>query len=105
MAEAAKKRRPKVQAVPEPETAAAATAVPGEDPAAHAGACPVAWCPICLAVATVQPLKPDVIEHLLKAGTEFFLAMRVVLDARADDLAGAGRDADGEPGFEKIDIG
>lgn len=103
MVEAAKKRRPKVQAAPEPETAT--TPETAEGPAAHAQACPVAWCPICLAVTTVQPLKPDVVEHLLKAGTEFFLAMRSVIDARADDLAGEGRDANRDPGFEKIDIG
>ena len=35
-----------------------------------------AWCPICMAVTAVQPLKPEVIEHLLKAGTELLLAFR-----------------------------
>ena len=33
------------------------------------------FCPICLAVTAVQPLKPDVVEHLLNAGREFLLAM------------------------------
>ena len=78
------------------------------DQHAHEGAtCPVAWCPICLAVTAVQPLRPEVVEHLLKAGTELLLAFRGVLDARADDLTGAG---DGEPPagptrLEKIDLG
>ena len=57
----------------------------GGEEAAHAG-CPVAWCPICTAVTAVQPLKPDVIEHLLKAGTELLLAFRGVIDARAEEI-------------------
>jgi hypothetical protein len=66
--------------------------------------CPVAFCPICLAISAVQPLRPDVVEHLLKAGSEFFLAVRAVIDARGD---GVDPDA-GEPStthLEKIDIG
>ena len=61
------------------------------DPAASDGShvqggCPVAWCPICMAVTAVQPLKPEVIEHLLKAGTEMLLAFRGVIDARAEEM-------------------
>ena len=64
---------------PEPASAA--------EPSAHAATgCPVAWCPICMAVTAVQPLKPEVIEHLLKAGTEMLLAFRGVIDARADEM-------------------
>jgi hypothetical protein len=63
--------------------------------------CDVAFCPIGLALSAVQPLKPDVVEHLLLAGREFFLAAKAVLDARADDLADEGV----APTFEKIDIG
>jgi hypothetical protein len=63
--------------------------------------CDVAFCPIGLALSAVQPMKPDVIEHLLVAGREFFLAAKAVIDARADDLS-----KDGGPStFEKIDIG
>jgi hypothetical protein len=63
--------------------------------------CTVGFCPICLAVAAVQPLKPDVVEHLLNAGREFLLAMKAVVDARADDVAD-----DDNPGrrLERIDI-
>jgi Family of unknown function (DUF5304) len=67
--------------------------------------CPVAWCPICLAVTTVQPLKPDVIEHLLKAGTELLLALRSVVDARSDEVTGADGTKGGPVRLEKIDIG
>jgi hypothetical protein len=48
--------------------------------------CPVAWCPICLTVTTVSPLKPELVEHLLKAGTEMLLALRAVVDARAEEM-------------------
>lgn len=63
--------------------------------------CNVALCPIGLALTAVQPLKPDVIEHLLVAGREFFLAAKALMDVRADDLKGDG----GSTTFEKIDIG
>jgi hypothetical protein len=56
-------------------------------PAEEAGGghvCTVSFCPICLAVTTVQPLKPEAVEHLLNAGREFLLAMTAVLGARAD---------------------
>jgi len=90
-------------ATKQPET----TAVPPEpdDPTpAHAtGTCPVAWCPFCLATSAVQPISPDVVGHLLKAGTELFLAFKAVIETRADDLTGA---APAEPvRLEKIDIG
>jgi hypothetical protein len=63
--------------------------------------CDVAFCPIGLALSAIQPMKPEVMEHLLVAGREFFLAAKAVIDARADDLA-----KDGGPSkFEKIDIG
>jgi hypothetical protein len=109
MAETAKKgARPKVEAVPEPDPTpgrAATTGAPAEqEPRGHATtACPVAFCPICLAVSAVQPIKPDVVEHLLRAGSEFFLAFRALLDARADEMAG--RHDDETTHLEKIDIG
>lgn len=76
---------------------------PGKGPAAaDAGhVCNVAFCPIGLALTAVQPLKPDVVEHLLLAGREFFLAAKALMDVRADDLSKDG----GSPTFEKIDIG
>jgi hypothetical protein len=70
---------------------------------ADAATCPVAWCPVCIAVGAVQPVAPDVVEHLLKAGTEMFLAFRAIVEQRGDDLTGR-RPA--EPvRLEKIDIG
>jgi hypothetical protein len=83
-------------------------APPQEEPshphvASPAPVCSVAMCPICLAVTAVQPLKPEVIEHLLVAGREFFLAFRALLDQRGDDMTGHPDEGDG--GLEKIDIG
>jgi len=63
--------------------------------------CNVVFCPIGLALTAVQPMKPDVIEHLLAAGRELFLAATAVLDARAAELRSPGT----APTFEKIDIG
>jgi hypothetical protein len=50
--------------------------------------CTVGFCPICLAVTAVQPIKPEAVEHLLNAGREFLLAMSAVLGARAEEAAG-----------------
>jgi hypothetical protein len=63
--------------------------------------CDVAFCPIGLALSAVQPLKPDVVEHLLLAGREFLLAAKAVIDARVAE------DPDGGPAptLERIDIG
>ena len=65
--------------------------------------CNVAFCPICTAVTTARHVAPDVIDHLLSAAKEFFLAARAVVDVRADDLEGEERPAPTH--LEKIDIG
>jgi hypothetical protein len=70
-----------------------------------AATCPVTWCPICVTVGAVQPLAPDVIEHLLKAGTELFLAFRAVVDARVDEASGGGAEEPRRTTLEKIDLG
>ena len=67
--------------------------------------CPVAWCPICMAVTAVQPLKPEVIEHLLRAGTEMLLAFRGVIDARAEEMQPSEGGPPNPTRLEKIDIG
>jgi hypothetical protein len=82
-------------------------AAPSEHAAHGSGGCPVTWCPICITVGAVQPMAPDVMEHLLKAGTELFLAFRAVVDSRADGASGeAPSAAPGKPStLEKIDLG
>jgi hypothetical protein len=78
-------------------------AEPATPPDDHAPpTCTVGFCPICLAVTAMQPLRPDAIEHLLVAGREFFLAAKAVLDARAEQFAGDNKD---RIHLEKIDIG
>jgi hypothetical protein len=83
----------------EPPPASASSPGPASGDVGHV--CNVAFCPIGLALTAVQPLKPDVVEHLLLAGREFFLAAKALMDVRADDLSKDG----GSPTFEKIDIG
>jgi hypothetical protein len=86
---AGKRTRPKPAPDPEPP--------PQEAP--HV--CTVGFCPICLAVTALQPLKPEVVEHLLNAGREFLLAVKAVVDARAEDVMD---DDDRERRLERIDI-
>jgi hypothetical protein len=84
--------------------AAAARGAPGPaeeaTPPGRDHVCNVAFCPIGLALSTVQGAAPDVLEHLLKAAQEFFLAARAVMDNRAEDLGGERR----EDGLERIEI-
>jgi hypothetical protein len=98
MAEAAKRNRPRTAVPPRSEPRAAKS---GSEP--HPGdgqVCTVGFCPICLAVTAVQPLKPEAVEHLLNAGREFLLAMTAVLGARADE-AGSKKKT---PTLTRIDI-
>jgi hypothetical protein len=90
MAEAGKRRRSTVTSSSEPAT----HAKDGEQ------VCTVGFCPICLAVTAVQPLRPDAVEHLLNAGREILLAMTSVLGARADEAGGRER----APTLTRIDI-
>ncbi len=78
----------RVKAAPEPEA---------ETP--HV--CTVGFCPICFAVSAIQPLAPEAIEHLLNAGREFLLAVKAVVDSRAEAV----REEDGgSRKLERIDI-
>ena len=92
MAQAAKRSRPRKT---EPAVSSAS-----ESHLEGGQVCTVGFCPICLAVTAVQPLKPEAIEHLLNAGREFLLAMTAVLGARADEAGGKGK----APTLTRIDI-
>jgi len=63
--------------------------------------CSVAFCPIGMALTSIQGAGPEVLDHLLAAAREFLLAARAVIDARAADFEGP----DGAGGLEKIEIG
>lgn len=60
--------------------------------------CPVALCPICTFVSLTGEARPEVVEHLLKAGQELLLAVRAVIDART-----AGPPAPA-PDLERIEV-
>jgi hypothetical protein len=66
--------------------------------------CTVALCPICMAVTAGQAAAPDVVEHLLAAAREFFLAARAVIDVRGDHVSGADQNPNGSKDFERIEI-
>ena len=73
-------------AAEEPARARRTAAEPEAEAEAHP-ICTVAFCPFCLAITTAGQMRPDVMQHLLEAGREFFLAARAMIDARADDLS------------------
>ena len=81
MAETAKERRARATAPP-----------PSDDSGSEQGehVCTVGFCPICLAVTAVQPLRPEAVEHLVSAGREFLLAMSAILGARAEGSGAKG---------------
>jgi hypothetical protein len=91
--------------VPDAVQANGASGGPGAGTDADAGSashvCNVGFCPIGLALSAVQPMRPDAVEHLLVAGRELMLAMKAVVDARAEPFEGEGH----PEGVEKIDIG
>jgi len=39
-------------------------------------------CPICMGLAALRQARPEVMEHLMKAGAELFLAARALLDVQ-----------------------
>jgi hypothetical protein len=85
---------------PAPGEATGATGEAAETAAEAPHVCNVGFCPIGLALTAVQPMRPDAVEHLLAAGRELLLAMRAVVDARAEGFEG-----EGAPDLEKIDLG
>ena len=79
-----------------------------DPPAGAAGAgarpagpvCPVAFCPVGMALTLADQVRPEVVEHLLAAGRELLLAVKAVIDSRAESAGGRGPDP-----LERIDIG
>jgi hypothetical protein len=59
-------------------------AAAGTEPAsAHAVVCTVGMCPICAVVTAMGEVRPELTEHLLLAGRELLLALKSLIDARA----------------------
>jgi hypothetical protein len=76
--------------VPEPDVDLGA-------PNAQPHVCPVGFCPIGMALTVADQVRPEVVEHLLAAGREFLLAVKAVIDSRAEGLQRSSP-------LEKIDI-
>jgi len=53
--------------------------------------CPVALCPVGMLLTVSNQLRPEVVEHLLKAGGEMMQAISLVMNARADAAEGSSR--------------
>jgi hypothetical protein len=62
------------------------------DPGADAGVapegrghvCPVAFCPVGMALTFAEASRPEVVQHLMAAGQELLLAVKAIIDARAE---------------------
>jgi hypothetical protein len=65
----------------------AADQEPEEPQEPRQGVCPVAFCPVGLAMTMADQVRPEVVEHLLAAGRELLLAVKAVVDARAEGFA------------------
>ena len=48
--------------------------------------CPVGFCPVGMALTVAESVRPEVVEHLMKAGAELMLAMKAIVDARVEGL-------------------
>jgi hypothetical protein len=72
-----------------PESASA-EADSGASPRAASGhVCPVAFCPVGMALSFAEAARPEVVQHLLAAGQELMLAVKAMIDARAEAVAGS----------------
>jgi hypothetical protein len=60
--------------------------------------CQVAFCPVSMLLTATGTVRPEIVEHLLAAGRELFLAAQAVINARAEGLARTSP-------LEKIEIG
>jgi hypothetical protein len=70
----------------------------GETTPAKGPVCPVALCPVGMFLTVTGDLRPEVVEHLLKAGRELMLATRALLDSRVEGTDG------GRARLEKIEL-
>ena len=72
-----------------------------EQPAGGHGTAPECQvCPICMGLATLRQSRPEVLEHLMKAGAELMLAARALLEA--GEAAGPARRP---AGVQRIRVG
>ncbi|HVF11572.1 MAG TPA: hypothetical protein VNA87_00655 [Actinomycetota bacterium] len=55
----------------------------GHKPGSEPGECPYT-CPVCMGLALVKQMRPEVAAHLMAAGREFFLAAKALMDSVAE---------------------
>lgn len=48
--------------------------------------CPVAVCPVGMFLSVTGDVRPEAVEHLLRAGRELMMAVKAVIDARGEDV-------------------
>jgi hypothetical protein len=58
--------------------------------AAGGHVCPVAFCPVGMALTFAEAARPEVVQHLMAAGQELMLAVKAMIDARAEAVSGSG---------------
>ncbi|HET7517292.1 MAG TPA: hypothetical protein VFN05_06290 [Actinomycetes bacterium] len=86
-----------------------------DDPGTGARAPECQFCPFCQALAALREVRPEAVEHLVKAGAELLLAARALLDGsaepagpRAPGRRRRSRPASGDMagnGLQRIDVG
>ena len=68
----------------DPDAGGSAPEVADEPQSAQAPVCPVAFCPVGVAMSLTGQVRPEAVEHLMAAGRELLLAMKAVIDARVE---------------------
>jgi hypothetical protein len=63
-----------------------AARAPFSPPGGHV--CPVAFCPVGMALTFAEAARPEVVQHLMAAGQELMLAVKAMIDARAQAVSG-----------------
>jgi hypothetical protein len=59
--------------------------------------CPVALCPVGMFLTVGGDVRPEAVEHLMRAGRELMMAVKAMIDARVADV--------GEPAaLHRIDV-
>ena len=56
----------------------------GDGPTPAPPVCPVALCPVGLVLTAAGQARPEVVQHLLSAGSELLMAVKALIDARLE---------------------
>jgi hypothetical protein len=51
-----------------------------------AAVCPVALCPIGMFLSVTGDVRPETVEHFLSAGRQLVMAVKSMVDSRADEV-------------------